>query len=402
MNSAQEVNTTTIIAALMAVLFVAYTVLYEPFHFVAMVPPVVRILVEFSLLCILFFLWLSRTQPGCMPKSFLIFPVLVIWLLCAGETRTVNGPGEGWFPGFITKIIFLVLGVNALKYYPALVRVLARAWVLVWTFTGIQIVIAFLGFSLGIIHFSLQGDWRFALPEYYYNPIFGHLDFRGFKGIDLPQFSGFLMEPLFLGLFSGLNILTASYLVARKHQKWFKSLSCVTGLLSGSIAFLLFFSSFAVYKIVRKYSTHSRLISFLALAVVGFAVSWAILVSMGVGEASSFGSRALRISIALTALSHSTLQGLLFGTYNYSQSVGEKMSASCGFLSFLLQRGIILYVPVMCLFYRYARKDHFVLAYLVYYALLLEYFWWPAFVVYLVLYCCLSHAVQPVPREETC
>lgn len=378
----------------------AYIVLYEPFIFVRDVPSAVRILIEFSFLFILLLLWLSKAKPRFIPYSFLIIPLLLLWLFLADETRSVNGPGGGWFPGFITKIIFLIFGVIALKPYPTLVKALARVWAFVWVFIGVQVTLAAIGYALGIIHFTLEGDWKLGIMEYYYNPIFGQLDSRGFKGATLPQFSGFLMEPLFLGLFAGLNVLTASILVSKKYQKLFRILSYVTGLLSGSVSFLLFFCSFAAYKFVGKYSSRGKLISFFVLAVVGLAVSWFMLVDLGIGEASSFGVRAVRISIALNALMHSSLHGLLFGTYNYSQLVGEQMSASCGILSFLLQRGVILFIPVMYLLFKYAKKDHYVLAYLFYYALLLEYFWWPAFVVYLVVFYCLSSQAEGVVADQ--
>lgn len=388
MNHTQESGTVSIIASLMLVLTVAYIVLYEPFHFVRMVPSVVRILVEFFLLFILLLLWMLKFKPMLVPVSFLIFPLLVLWLFLAGETRTSNAAGEGWFPGFITKIIFLILGMNVLGHYPALVRVLARAWVFVWIFTGIQVILSSIGYHLGIIPFTLEGDWQNGIMEYYYNPLFGQLDFRRWHDMDIPQFAGFLMEPLFLGLFAGLNILAAPYLAPKRYRKIFRYLSYVTGLLSLSVAFYLFFFSYTIYNVIKKHSSHGKLISFVVLVFVGGVVSWMVLVNMGVGEASSLGNRAMRIAIALKALTHSTTHGLLFGTYHYSQTVGEKWSASCGILSFLLQRGLIIFIPVMILFYKYSKRDHLIAAYLFYYSLLLEYFWWPAFIIFLIVFNC--------------
>lgn len=386
MTPASKITTHSMIAALVIPLTVAYIAFYEPFHFVHMVSPIIRILVEFSLLFVFALLWFSRFKPVFIPWGFFIIPLLLLWLFLAGETRTASGSGDGWLPGFVTKIMFLILGANALKYYPSLARVMAKAWVFVWVFTGIQVILSSIVYFLNIAHFSLEGDWRIGIMEYYYHPIFGQLDYRGFKGIYLAQFSGYLMEPLFLGLFAGLNILAAPSLVSKKYEKLFRGLSYITGILSGSFSFILFFCAFEVYCFVKKHSTHTRFVSLMVLGAVGVIVSWLFLVSLGAGEASSFGNRAMRISVAFNALMHYTPRGLLFGTYNYSQIVGERVSASCGVLSFLLQRGILLFVPVMCLFYKYAKKDRYVLAYLFYYSLLLEYFWWPAFVVFLLVF----------------
>ncbi len=382
---------------LFSILIVAYLLMYGPFLFVPFVMPALRIGLELLILMIFMVLWLLKSRPGFIPVSFLIFILLAFWLFNAGSALQTSEAGETGFPGFIPKIALLVLGVNALQYYPSLVKFLARAWALLWAVICIQILLAAVGYHLGLVDFPLKvSDWS-SYNIYFFNPIFGYLFSKG----SVPRFSGYVMEPIFLGLFLGLNILSASYFVSKRYVKKFRILNLIAGILSMSFTFYLFFGSLAAYTFVKKcLSQNNRAVSFFALAAAGALTSWIVLFKMGLGKSSSLVDRVWRFYIGLNALLHSTTHALWFGNFDYVQAVNADRAASCGLLVLLLQKGLILFFPILYLFYRHAKRDFLVLAYLFYYSIWLEYFWWPSFIVYLVLFHCLSNKPQPALQPQ--
>lgn len=384
-----------------AALIVTYILMYEPFCFVQFVPSFLRILIELTILLILLFLWISESRPGFIPTNLLIFPLLVFWLLNADAALDVNSTGEHQFPGFITKIAVLTFGINALQYRPLLVKYLARAWALLWVLVCIQVMLASAGYYAGLIDFPLVDSGVDIVAETYFNRAFGYATFRTFFGLTFAKFSSYLLEPLFFGLFTGLNILTAHYFLPKHLAKRFNIINLIGGLLSGSITFLLFFCSLAAYNFFGKHlSQRNKVIASLFLIITGALVSWIILMKLGVGETSSLGDRVLRLTIAINTLMNSTTHSLWFGKFNYNE-IGDP-AASNGLLSLLLQKGLLLFFPILLLFYKYAKSNILVLAYLFYYSLAVEYFWWPAFIIYLILFYCLAKEVPyPTTKKKT-
>ena len=131
--------------------------------------------------------------------------------------------------------------------------------------------------------------------------------------------------------------------------------------------------------------------SFFVLTIVGVLVSWIILMKLGLGADTSLNDRALRLAIGLSALLNSTAHALWFGNINYIQTVeGADRAVSVGLLTLLLTRGLIIFFLVLFLLYKYASRNALVVMFLFYYSLFLDYFFFPAFIVHLILFYCLS------------
>lgn len=373
---------------IVSALFVMYIFMYDPFCFVDVVRPSYRIGVEFFLLLIFLTLWVSKGQPGFIPADFLLIPIVLFWLLFS-ESKVA--------PGMVSKLFLLIFGVHSLQKHPSLTKFLARVWVLVWTLVFIHITLAAIGKYCDFITFPpLDESFSFFTTSslHYFNLIFGYNFHRGFG---LSQFTGFMVEPQFAGFMAGLNIIAAPYFLPINQAKKFRILSLIAGILSGSLSFIFFFISLGVLKVLtgkRFDQIRKRKSLILTFILVGGIISCIVLFWFGYAPNTSLSERVFRLSIGVNALKQINLNSLLFGNFYYGVTVHADRGIANGFLTVLVQRGLIPFSILTYLLFKYSRHNLLLTAYLFYTGMMVEYFWWPAFVFCLVLFYCRSSATQ--------
>lgn len=402
-NDIAKVNFYSLVAFIFSGLVIAYVVMYEPFLFVALVDSTIRIGLEFLILYFLLLLWFSQNRWSLIPASFLLIPVILVWFIFSNSLSA---------PGLVTKLILLILGVKILPRHPTFIKFLARAWVFLWILISLQAILSAIGYYVGFVRFFDVDDYfpTQGIGYSYFNPLFGFATFRPYLGFDMTRVSGYLFEPLYLGVFSGLNIIGSRYLLPNKYAKAFSLLSLFAGLSSGSLAFFIFFASLGLVTLfgknyLRKIQENGR--SVLILLSFGVLFALVLMFYTGIGSASSLSDRIFRLGIGFDALRQSSISTLLFGNFNYSHLSGIDMGvvnqgAANGFLTVLVQRGVLVFSILIGLLYKYSKRNKLLVVYLFYVAMLVEYFWWPAFIVYLILFYCLSTKGQPAlsSREE--
>lgn len=375
-------------------LIFTYVALYNPFVSVSLIDPNLRIGVELFLIILFFLLWMSNTPFGFLPTNFILILIIGFWLLLSDSQES---------PGLVTKVVFLIFAAQTLRRSAKLLNLTRQVWVFFWVLISVQAILGAIGQYFGILSFSLWEELTDSSARYF-NPYFGFSHSRNYFGIIFARVSSYMDEPQVLGLFSGLNVLGAPYLLHGGQEKKFRILSLIAGIASGSLSFLLFFLSLGVFRFLGNDSIQvarknkMRLFLFLFIGVI---VSFVIMFYFGIAESSSsMGDRIFRLYIGVDALKQGNIYSWLFGNLNYQEAIGAKSAISNGLFTVLVQRGLIPLVILVYVLYKYSQRHFLLTVYLFYYAMFLEYFWYPAFMLYLALFYVLSLGVDWVKQFE--
>lgn len=368
------------LSALFIGLVLAYVMMPEPFSFILIIPPKLRIACEFLLLISFTLLFFITHAAREMRLSLALLLAASFWLLVSNPQMTTTDGNSA--PSLVAKIAMLLTGSQVLARCPQLLRLMTLAWVVLWSAISIQTILSCLAFNFHLIEFApvAVAGW---LPQVKsadsVHPVLGFVNSWNLFGYFFGKPMGFLLEPIALGFCLGLNVL-----MKPGYARYFGPLNLLAGLCTGSMAFILFFVLLAVYKILDTvFQGKNRLLT--GVIVGGVAILFLALTI----QCTSLNDRALRLAIGMEALLQSNLWSLLFGNLHYAATTtipgSESKTISSGFLTVLVQRGIPMFLFLCYLLHRFARGNGLLLAYLLFYGLLLQYFWWPVFIIFLMM-----------------
>lgn len=364
-----------ILSALFILLLLAYITLSEPFFGIAIANPKLRIAVEAALLLTFLSFFYATTHLSEMRRPIVGLLIVAAWLVISNPT--MSGAHGHSPPALIAKFAMLLLGAHAICNHRRLHQLCAWTWVAVWAVISLQTITSGLCYNLHLIDFGTSPFKSVG----FFHPILGFINTWNFFGFIYGKPMGYLLEPIALGFCLGLNIVVSPSFLKPSHAKWFKGINLIAGLCVGSTAFYLFFLLFGLYQLMHRHLATPLLVVILgAIAAVFLGATI---------EYTSLKDRAFRLAIGMDALMQSNWKSLLFGNMNYLSSNTipntDLKTISSGFLTVLVQRGVPLLLFLCYLLHRYTRGNTVVLAYLLYYGLLLQYFWWPVAILFLVL-----------------
>lgn len=287
------------------------------------------------------------------------------------------------------KLAFLLLLSSVLQRNNRLALALKKIWIKLWACFSIVGVIGYLLVLSNLVNPTILEDY--GNYAYYHYPFVGNFFFKSTDLFLIPRYSGFLVEPIVLGLFFGFNMIVAKKLIVDwKQGRRFFVLNMIGGLLTASYAFIIFLAVF----ILLKLKTVNRLVSHKVIVIiclgVGFIILWMLLGSLpdNINNLLPYSSSGIRVRQHISSINFLTaapLCTLIFGAgiMPFNEAIGG--GASAGIFDVLASRGIILFCIWVTVLYRYARHIPGLFAYILFYSLVLDYWHFPLFILGLAI-----------------
>lgn len=350
---------------LLALIICLCMLMYPPFLSSAYVSIYLRLALETGLLCYLIIK--NKIKYNII---FILILYVIYGFLSVGSDDLKN------YISSLNKILFFILLISMLKKRQDLAKYLKTYWIIIWKILSISAIVAFLGYELKIIKFS-----EFELAEgsylYYINPIFGALSPKIFFGVELVRVAGYMFEPNLLSFFFGFNLLIAKHIFDNnKSRKSFIYLNAIAGLFTLSTTYIFFIIAYLVNIILGKL-LKNKLLKITLLIILSLVLIKVITIDLL--EFSSATDRLLRMNEGLSLLRNNNIVTWLFGNGGGFASREIGMGISAGFLSALVEKGLILLAVVILLMRKYSKFDLVLWLYLLYYNLVVELFWYPIF-----------------------
>lgn len=366
------------------VLIFAYTIFYPPFFSISDVDEIRILLEAIVLICLA-----ARTVRHGMiklPTLLVTAILLVLFVSCfvSDNPRTIISS--------FNKIAFFLLFAKFLKENKLLSEQCRILWVLLWT------VFSVLAFLLAMVfYFKLlqgrvvnSGDY-----EYLSFSVLGMVGLREMFGFELGRVVGYMCEPSLLAYFFGFNVFFAQYLVKyRINRNFFIFINLVGGMLTFSITFYFLVIAIFMYKMIF----HKR-VKNPATGLIFFAVILFILSNTLMNKINSFSSmedRAERFNKGVSGLKNSGAKSILLGSgiggareFSEGPGVNKGKGISNGFLNLLAERGLLLLIFMVGMFYKYVKYDILSFIYVMAYNSINDVLWFPIF--YLGLAICYSY-----------
>lgn len=378
-------NARRVTSGLLVLGILAYMVMPEPFSLVLILPPKLRIACEFLLFSFFLALFCTTLQLKEMITPVGMLCGASLWLIMSNPSLTATDGHST--PSLIAKLSVLILGASVVSRQRWILALLVRVWIVLWSLISLQTILSCIAFNFGWVPFSLKTD-------VFFHPLFGFVNPWNFFGVMVGKPMSYLLEPVALGFCLGLNGVSSMPGLDDKGSRYFRLLNLLAGLCTGSMAFYLFFTLLALSRALHHVFNRLQSKDFVSrnrevltvMALVVFAVTFLVLTR----ECTSIQDRLLRLAIGLDALFQTDWRSLFFGNLHYVAACGipgaECKTISSGFLTVLVQRGVPLFLFLGYLLYRYARDSVLLLSYLLFYGWVLQYFWWPVFIVFLIMH----------------
>jgi len=351
--------------SLIGLIVIIYVSLYNPFIFESFIDRNVRFGVEVSVLLLLLLINLTYK-----PLSNLIWWIALIMLYMVLIMFGVNKFTD--LSSSLNKFIFIFFLIGLLRGNRDVLNILIKLWMQLWYVLCVIAVVAFLGYNSGAINFSPWdlGEATYGIKgSYYYlhSSILGNISPKIFFGMDMGRASAFLYEGGLLGVFCGINILSAKYwFETPKGSETFVRANYLAGITTLSTTFIIFFLVYFLLSnewLKNKFSVMQRVVfySFMLIVFLNFIV-------LVILEESSGSARLESLIFQLNIMGENSLNTFLFGngigyTINNFEFWG---GVSSGWISIFVERGVLFLIFTMCLIVKLTKNSFSLLLFLIY------------------------------------
>jgi hypothetical protein len=328
----------------------------QPFLSISFFPRTPRLLIEASILVILFLY-------SFKDRNYESIKFLIVIFVLLGLSYINSGVELIRYIGTFNKISFAVLLCSFLKnrsyYLDLLIKLWSVLWILicVWVITG-SIYFFWDPRALDVVQFSSFdkfaaypykiSSWGNVFVE---NKVFGYLVGRN---------CGVFFEPNILGFVSWLNLLGAKYFIDNlRFKKIYLFLTFAAGLCSISTTFfvvLFMFAPFLIKKlrfIIEKGKNYSLILGAGLLALVCIWIS-----SYKLNSASN---RLERLSGAFEMFKNNTISSFFIGNGYLESKNYMKYAFSSGYSDLLLIKGFLFFSLVLYFIYKLSKRDRLLL-----------------------------------------
>lgn len=371
-------------AQILAFFVCLYATLSPPFVFSAFTPNYIRALLEITLFFALS-LYLIDVKKTSLPYN-----AIGIWLMLFVMTFVVSsGEMAAHIASAINIIIFLLLiklgDISVSFFYWT-----RWYWVRIWSLASVSIIVAFVLYQMNIMVFTpfdLSEVVGSASYTYYNNIILGNFLSYSFFDLPVPKLTWYIYEPGMLSFILGINLLISDGLFKdQKKIKIFKIINLIAGVFTFSTTFYLFFISYAFIKMSMSRSL--RMLRILTIPIFVALILWFLIyffMETDLAKFTSLDDRFMRLEIAESFLRNNSLISFLFGNGIGASVRVSDNGISSGFLSVLVERGVLVLIYLSYCIYKYAKINTPLIAFIIFYHITFEMVWYPIFYIAIML-----------------
>ena len=287
---------------------IIYVVVYNPFITESFIDRNVRVGIEVSVLLLLLSINLTYKH-----LSNVIWWITLAFLYTVLIMFGVNKFTD--LASSLNKFIFIFSLIGLLSGNRDMPNILIKLWIHLWYGLCLIAIVSFLGYNSGVINFTPM-DLGYVTSgvqgSYYYlhNPLLGNITPKQVFGSEVGRVSVFLYEGGLLGVFCGINILSAKYWFdTPKDSERFVKVNILAGVTSCSTTFIMFFSVYFLLSnkwLKSKFNNKSRIVIYICMLIALFD-----LIILGILEESSGSVRFESLLLQLSIISENTLNTFL-------------------------------------------------------------------------------------------
>lgn len=371
-------------APILAFFVCLYATLSPPFVFSAFTPNYIRALLEINIFFVLSLYLMS------VKKTSLPYNAIGIWLMLFVMTFVVSsGEIAAHIASAINIVIFLLL-IKLGDVSVSFVYWIRWYWVRIWSLASVSIIVAFVSYQMNIMVFTpfdLSEVVGAASYTYYNNIILGNFLSYRFFDLSVPKLTWYIYEPGMLSFILGLNLLISDGLFADpKNIKIFKFINLIAGVFTFSTTFYLFFISYAFIKMSMSRSL--RMSRILMIPIFSVLILWFVIyffMETDLAKFTSLDDRVMRLEIAESFLRNNSLISFLFGNGIGASIRASDNGISSGFLSVLVERGVLVLIYLFFYIYKYAKINTPLIVFIIFYHITFEMIWYPIFYIAIML-----------------
>jgi len=267
------------------------------------------------------------------------------------------------------KLIVLFLLIGVLASNRRALGACITTWIRLSYLLCIMAILAIVAYKSGILSFSPT-----VMGRYYYlhHDILGNLIPRYLFDIPFARVVGYMTEGQYLGFVMGFNILASrSWIDDPRSRNRFVWLNLIAGLTTLSTTFYAFF---AIY-LLATFSVGGKKPDVPFRLVILFTLGVFLVYFLVDHMAYSHAERIRSVFLVLDVLRQSDWITLLFG-----HGVRAVLTTESGWLSILVDRGVLMMVFMLFLMIRYTRHNRWLLFYVLVTQLANTQFWYPVFI----------------------
>ena len=346
-----------------------YICIYPPLVSTCFIELSTRLIVE-TLILLIFVFYVQLKSNFKVPKDLVWLVVLVLfyWIFSLDKSRQVLS--------FFNKFVFFIFLVKVISNDQKMLGLLRRVWVTIWFILSISAILACISFTLGIVSYS---PFNFASHSYQCNPLLGLILPKPVGALILPRYSGWFVEPSYLAFFFGVNVFIANSLFVNNNTlRHFKRLNTIAGFLTFSTAFYVFFLSYYLYQMVRRRMLMSKAVICLLFSPVLLLIIY-IWKNPDLVYYTSFADRIWRLEEAWNVLINMDIKHIIFGLGIIPLQAAVGGATCTGIIDILLGRGLLLFVFVIYLIFRYTRHNPTLFLFIIFYSFSFSFLWYPLF-----------------------
>jgi len=363
-----------------ALLVCIYVIFSPPFIFSAYIPLPVRMILEVVPFLLLLIAIRSERNNLFVYKYMFVWSMLVLMMFLNSDSAF-----NSVVYSFV-KLLFLVSILSVCYNSNTMFYVIRNVWFVFWFFVPSFVVVTFFVYQFDIVsftHLSFDEISETAGYNYYTNIFFGNIIKSNILGIPTSRVCWYVFEPSMLAFFLGLNILLADSVYSHsKYVTKFKILNFCAGCLTFSLTFYVFFMFYVVMKLLSYgFLRRVSLLTIPAVLVVAVCYIYLILMDSDAGRFTSIDDRLLRLEIGWFFINNNTLLTFLFGNGLGVSAVVFDRGISSGILAIFVERGFLVFIFLVFIFYKYTKHNKALLLYILFYHFTFELVWYPALLI---------------------
>ena len=361
-----------------------FMLLYTPFIFGHFVNPIARLFAEGALICVLASNSVARLRV--LNELLLIIPyaLIVALIVIFGPTSFVELLSQ------FNKFLILLLVIDLFVKERFSLESFKKAWINISIILAGLTLVTFVTFHLNLADFSAydlaqESGGGFQNSYYYLNGgLLGNVSPATFMGLKIGRVAGFLLEPSYLAVLFGFNIiLSREWLGDTAKSRQFVLLNLCAAVCTFSTSFFLFFVGYFAFSLSRRSSKASlaHRIFFIAFGFFLFAIFSAAISATAYLDQTSLSIRIQNFLALADSFTSNTLNTLLFG--NGISFTLEKygFGIDSSWVALLLERGLFLSLFLVSVFYFFTRHNTWLMFYVGYINLALPALFWPVLLV---------------------
>lgn len=377
--SAQSTTSKHLGQKTLVLLCLIYVLSFQPFQFYGYfgLPDFVRLLIEG--ITILFLITFSLYR---MRRKFILW-FLIFSAVFTFSFYVIPIDESKYFLSIYNKIIFSVFFLNMFFSFLFFRQFILQAWIAFGWLLIVYSVIAVIGYYSKIFSFiNLNNATALGFGDYgyYFNSFLGNILQKKFSlmpGFTLPRYSWWVAEPGQYSYIFAFNIWIAQYL-NMKNRKTFLLGNTFAGVFTLSGTFFVFLGIQTICYFVLKARSSFRYISGFFILIC-FSFFFLFLPMRIVGTFTSVGDRIDRFNNWQELFMSGDIPELIFGHGVFALSRFSGYASSSGILTILLERGLILFIPLIIYIFINTYKNIEFLLLIIIYLLAFDFVGWPIF-----------------------